>query len=157
MVEDEPKFNPEAPEIKDETSQENIEQEKPAEFRFLSLIKNQIRVDKKLEIQKEILFSNAAFNSIEAYRLFDWENKGYITENDLNNKFDDLLLDADAHKILGRFDSDRDGRLSLKEFEKLITPVNLEYQISREQPRCNRHYTFSLLPARSTINPAQSV
>lgn len=99
------------------------------------------------------------FNSIEAFRLFDQEGKGYITEADLNIKFDELLLDADSRKILGRFDSDRDGKLSLKEFERLITPVNLEYQLSRDgnnQSRSSRYYSFSLLPARSTISPTQS-
>lgn len=51
----------------------------PQEFRFLSIVKNQIRIDKKLEIQKEILVSNSTFNAVTAFRMFDIGNKGYIT------------------------------------------------------------------------------
>jgi Ca2+-binding EF-hand superfamily protein len=41
-------------------------------------------VDKKLEIQKEILSSNVQFSAIEAFRMFDQEGKGFITDEDLN-------------------------------------------------------------------------
>lgn len=58
---------------------ESGEQEKPLEYRFLNLLKNQIRVDKKLEIQKEILCSNLQFSSVEAFRMFDLEGKGFVT------------------------------------------------------------------------------
>ncbi len=43
----------------------------------------QLRIDKNTEIHKEILFSNALFNPREAFRMFDQDNKGYITEGDL--------------------------------------------------------------------------
>ena len=59
-----------AEEVEEEASQE-VEREKPIEYRFVCLLKNQIRVDKKLEIQKEILFSNQQFIAIEAFRMFD--------------------------------------------------------------------------------------
>ena len=60
----------------DENAEPNLP---PQEFRFLSVVKNQIRIDKKLEIQKEILVSNNSFNLVEAFRMFDIGNKGYIT------------------------------------------------------------------------------
>ena len=37
-------------------------------------------------------------------------------------------MDADAVKILSRYDRDRDGKLSLSEFLKAITPISYEYQ-----------------------------
>ena len=60
--------------------------------------------------------------------MFDQEGKGYITGEDLQNKFVEMNLEADAGKILSRFDRDRDGQLSFSEFSKLITPIGLEYQ-----------------------------
>ena len=75
-------------EVKDEkqvepAADESAEQEKPVEYRFLNLLKNQIRVDKKLEIQKEILCSNLQFSSVEAFRMFDLDGKGFVTVDDL--------------------------------------------------------------------------
>ena len=70
-----------------------------------------------------------AFSPIEAFRLFDQEGKGYLTEEDLAAKFEELgLTDAEPSRILGRFDRDRDGRLDLSEFTKMINPINYEYQ-----------------------------
>jgi Ca2+-binding EF-hand superfamily protein len=113
-----------APEEIDESG----EQEKPLEYRFLNLLKNQIRVDKKLEIQKEILCSNLQFSSVEAFRMFDQDGKGFVTEADLGQKFAELGLEVDSLKIIQRYDRDRDGKLSLSEFLKAITPISYEYQ-----------------------------
>jgi hypothetical protein len=44
----------------------------------------QLRIDKNTEIHKETLNSNSTFNVREAYRMFDQENKGMITEADLS-------------------------------------------------------------------------
>jgi|LakMenE01Jun11ns_1017448.scaffolds.fasta_scaffold6743934_1 hypothetical protein len=52
----------------------------PEEYRFLRVIKDQIRIDKKLEIQKEILNSNTSFNVMEAFRMFDPNGQGFITQ-----------------------------------------------------------------------------
>ena len=41
------------------------------EFKFLNLLKNQIKLDKEVEIQKEVLFSNIEFNQIDAFKMFD--------------------------------------------------------------------------------------
>lgn len=65
---------------------------------------------------------------MEAFRLFDQDGKGFITEEDLAAKFEELGLNAEPSWILGRFDRDRDGRLDLSEFTKMINPINYEYQ-----------------------------
>jgi len=59
--------------------------------------------------------------------MFDQDDKGFISEIDLVQKFEELGLEADALKILGRFDRDRDGKLNYSEFSKLITPIGLDY------------------------------
>jgi len=38
-----------------------------------------LKLDKEIEIHKESLFSNEDFNTIDAFKLFDVENEGYIT------------------------------------------------------------------------------
>lgn len=60
------------------------EPERPHVLRYLQLLKNQIKLDKEIEIQKEILFANHYFNSLDAFKYLDREQKGRIT-------FDDLL------------------------------------------------------------------
>jgi EF-hand domain pair len=131
----------------------------------LSLLKNQIRVDKKLEIQKEILCSNVQFNSIEAFRMFDTDGKGFVTEEDLAQKFAELELDADAQLILQRYDRDRDGKLSLSEFLRAINPISYEYQQSSRPSLGSYSYSgrnsYAGLsfygrpePSKTLINPA---
>jgi Ca2+-binding EF-hand superfamily protein len=50
--------------------------------------------------------------------MFDSEGKGFVTFEDLNQKFAEIGLgiDIDALRILQRFDRDRDGKLSYSEF-----------------------------------------
>lgn len=105
----------------------------PEEYRFLRVIKDQIRIDKKLEIQKEILNSNTSFNVMEAFRMFDPNGQGFITQQDMNEKLAELKVNAEAEKIFERFDRDGDGKLSYSEFRELLTPLNSEY--SSYQPR----------------------
>jgi|LauGreDrversion4_2_1035121.scaffolds.fasta_scaffold384132_2 Ca2+-binding EF-hand superfamily protein len=59
--------------------------------------------------------------------MFDQDNKGYITEQDLVQKFGEIELDADPARVLARYDRDRDGRLSYGEFSKMVSPLNYEY------------------------------
>lgn len=68
---------------------------------------------------------------MEAFRLFDQEDKGFITVEDMNSKFMELELKVEAAKIFTRFDRDGDGRLDYKEFSKLVTPLGLEYLNTR--------------------------
>lgn len=49
-------------------------------FKFLYLLKNQIKMDKEVEMQRESLFSYEAFNTIEAFKLLDENNNGEISK-----------------------------------------------------------------------------
>jgi Ca2+-binding EF-hand superfamily protein len=97
------------------------------EFKFLGLLKNQIKLDKEVEIQKEILFSNTAYNSYEAFRLFDTQNRGYVSEQDLQQAFEAMNLNASVAQLISRYDKDQDGNLSFHEFQKAVTPKNRSY------------------------------
>lgn len=54
----------------------SLKESKPAEWRYLNLLKNQIKLDKEVEIQKENLFSNLKFSTIDAFKLFDKDGNG---------------------------------------------------------------------------------
>jgi hypothetical protein len=59
--------------MEDSKREEEDDEEKPRpeEFKFLDLLKLQIRVDRSNEIHKEILNANCDFNVREAFRMFD--------------------------------------------------------------------------------------
>jgi Ca2+-binding EF-hand superfamily protein len=87
----------------------------------------QLRIDKNTEIHKEVLSSNTQFNVREAFRIFDQDNKGFITEADLAQKIADLNVYANPKVILEKFDRDGDGQLSYQEFKQILTPLNSSY------------------------------
>lgn len=68
--------------------------------------------------------------------MFDQDNKGYITEQDIKHvciaqgiKID-WLEDEDSDKLfkfIHKYDKDRDGKLNYLEFTKAITPKNSAY------------------------------
>jgi Ca2+-binding EF-hand superfamily protein len=88
----------------------------------------QIRIDKNTELHKEVLHSNTLFNIREAFRMFDQDNKGFITETDLTQKFDDLKVYSNPSVIIQKFDKDGDGSLNYSEFRQMVTPLNRRYQ-----------------------------
>lgn len=117
----------------EEEEQDEGEKGLPQQYRFLNVIKHQIRIDKKLEINKEILNSNTSFNVMDAFRIFDTNSQGFITLQDMNDKFAQLSVSAEAEKIFERYDRDGDGKLTYSEFRDLLTPLSSEY--SSYQPR----------------------
>jgi len=113
----------------EEEEEANEEKPRPEEFKFLDLLKLQIRVDRSNEIHKEILNANCDFTVREAFRMFDQDNKGHVTAADLEQKVIELNISESAVPIiLQRFDRDNDATLSYEEFRKMITPLNRVYQ-----------------------------
>jgi hypothetical protein len=119
-----------SPQQEEEEQEESSE--KPLSLKFLNLLKNQIKLDKEVEIQKENLFSNTVFNTIDAFKLFDSENSGYITEDDFARVSDELGLGLPAmERVICKFDKDQDGKLNYLEFCKALTPKNIIYTMSQ--------------------------
>ena len=90
-------------------AEEDFEANRPQELKFCYFLKMQLRIDKNTEIHKEVLSSNTQFNVREAFRIFDQDNKGFITEADLAQKIADLNVYANPKVILEKFDRDGDG------------------------------------------------
>ena len=85
-------------------------------------------MDKEIEIQKESLFSHEKFNTIDAFKVFDQDNKGYVTQKDIEDiSINENLFIEDAIKIIKKFDKDQDGKLNYLEFTKAITPKKISY------------------------------
>jgi Ca2+-binding EF-hand superfamily protein len=98
----------------------------------LNLLKNQIKLDKEVEIQKENLFSNTVFNTIDAFKIFDSENSGYITEDDFARVSEELGLSLPGmDRVIFKFDKDQDGKLNYLEFCKALTPKNIIYTMGQ--------------------------
>ncbi len=51
----------------------------------MTLLKNQLKMEKDIEIQRECLFCHENFSTIDAFKAIDADKKGYITADDLDN------------------------------------------------------------------------
>ena len=121
-------------------AEEDFEANRPQELKFCYFLKMQLRIDKNTEIHKEVLSSNTQFNVREAFRIFDQDNKGFITEADLAQKIADLSVYANPKVILEKFDRDGDGKLSYQEFKQIVTPLNQSYYPEENHSQQERRY-----------------
>ena len=95
---------------KNEISEEEDQQEKPIHFKLMSLLKNQLKMEKDVEIQRESLFSHENFSAIDAFKMIDHDNKGYITVDDLENISQRFNIDLiSTQTVMNLFDRDLDG------------------------------------------------
>jgi hypothetical protein len=97
---DSPQQEEEKREDEEEPNEEDIEANKPQEFKFCFFLKMQICIDKNTEIRKEVLNSNSQFNINEAFRMFDQDNKGFISEADLALKINEMKVFANPQTII---------------------------------------------------------
>lgn len=79
---------------------------------------------------------------MDAFRIFDTNSQGFITLQDMNEKFAELSVSAEAEKIFERYDKDGDGKLSYSEFRDLLTPLSSEYS-SFQNRRSGSQYSGS--------------
>ncbi len=94
---------------------------------MLGLVKAYLRLEKGIEMHKEILSQNSNY-AHEVFRFFDVENKGYITEADFAEKFGEFDVQLINAKLISKYDRDGDGNLSFREFTEMVTPLNRDYQ-----------------------------
>jgi Ca2+-binding EF-hand superfamily protein len=87
--------------------------------------------------------------------MFDQDNKGFITEADLREKFHEKKIYADPSAIIQRFDRDGDGNLSFQEFKHMVTPLNRRYQAGEEYlgGRLSRSSSPCSLRSREPVPP----
>lgn len=70
--------------------------QKNSSFRFLNLLKYQLKLEKELDIYRETLFCHTSFNLIDTFKFFDIQNKGFITCEDLDKVAKENQLSIDS-------------------------------------------------------------
>ena len=110
--------------------------------RFMSPIKNEseceivaaimesVELERFLEHAKNDCAGKLDFNIADAFRVFDLNHRGFITATEFKDGLGDLGVYAtfdDAELILNRYNRSSTGRLTLKEFEEAVVPLDPYY------------------------------
>lgn len=99
------------------------------------MLKDIIFLERELESSKIELTLKPDFNLLDAFKMIDLHNIGWVTLQELSENLH-RILEVDTLSLEGmeniqlvfrRYDTNRDGRLSLAEFCKIFTPVGKEY------------------------------
>ena len=111
--------------------------------RFMSPMKNEsedaivgailegVELERSLEHAKNDCAGKLDFNIPDAFRVFDLNMRGFITAVELKDGLGDLGIYAtfdDAELILNRYNRSGTGRLTLKEFEEAVLPLDPYYE-----------------------------
>ena len=106
---------------------------------FNDFLKKLMEVESNIENAKTDLVNNPDFNVEEAFKLFDKNDKAYITEEDLKNGLNSLGLnptDQDVRLLMKRFDLQKSGKINYADFFDMIVPFNPEIRnkIENKEP-----------------------
>ena len=99
------------------------------------LLKDIIFLERELESSKIELTLKPDFNLLDAFKMIDIHNIGWVTLPELSEnlhrilEIDTLSMDGmeNIKLLFRRYDTNNDGRMSLAEFCKIFTPVGKEY------------------------------
>ncbi len=121
----------------------------PSKKRFIeedlvSTLKDQSRIEKKIEGYKVDLALQPDFNLIDAFRAFDAEAKCYATLTDFRMGLRELGIAEpmeDVEMLFSRYDRDHDGRLRYSDFCEMMLPKDINYAslVSRRTPSGMRY------------------
>jgi Ca2+-binding EF-hand superfamily protein len=108
-----------------------IPHEQPNNNLFLSYINNIITYETQIENAKIELSMHNEFNVEDAFRMFELNSRGYITDIDL--KYGLSLLDIyttpnDVKLLMRRLDLKHKGHLTYSDFFDLVTPYEKDYR-----------------------------
>ena len=94
------------------------------------VIKEFISIDKDLESIKQMLSLKTDFNLEDCYKLFDNDEKGYITFREIVETYSLFSLypkKEDLELMMKKYDKDQDGKLNYEEFCKAVQPKDKNY------------------------------
>jgi len=94
---------------------------------LIHILKTQLSIATEVEEVKTKLWLRHDFNVVEAFRFFDNVGHGTITIFELKKALKRLDLnfhDEDLQLLMKRHDQNRDGKLCIGEFERMIRPID---------------------------------
>lgn len=95
-----------------------------------NFLKDYIAKSVEVEVIKRQLSMKVDFQIGQLFRLFDRKNQGVATLLDMEDGFNLLKIQSTKNAVylfVRRYDTDLDGKLSLKEFHQVLLPVHPVY------------------------------
>ncbi len=93
------------------------------------MVKQTLQSQRQIETLRETLFSHKAFSVSEAFRVFDLDNSGVITETELAQVFANNNLEVgELGRIVDLFGCSDEHTLHYKEFQLMLTPKRLPFK-----------------------------
>ena len=95
--------------------------------RIARIIHDEAIADRECQVSKRALTEhNKDFCALNAFKRIDGDGKGWINSLDLVQLFQEngkVIPEMDTYMLVNAFDSNDDGRLSLMDISKLLSPV----------------------------------
>jgi Ca2+-binding EF-hand superfamily protein len=100
------------------------------EKEIIACFSEEIKVSKEIEAFKNELSLKADFNLIDAFRMFDMNDRGMIDISDIQNFIKDYTFYVDPEEIylfIRHFSRMQDGKLRFSDFTEIFTPGQEDY------------------------------
>ena len=99
--------------------------------KFIDYLKQLMQAESKIERMKIDISIRNDFNAEDAFRIFELNGRGFITEDDLKyglNALDIYPTAPETHLLLKRFDLQKEGVLNYADFFDMVTPFDKSYR-----------------------------
>ena len=108
--------------------------------KFNDFLKKLMEVEYQIEDVKTNLAQNPDFNCEDAFRLFESNDKDYLTESDIKNGLNSIGVyptDQDVRLLMKRFDLQKNGNINYADFFDIIVPFEKEFRnrVENRMPR----------------------
>ena len=101
------------------------------ERQFNDFLKKLMQIESNIESAKINLALNPDFNCEDAFRIFEFNGRGYLNENDLKcglNAIGVFPTDHEIRLLIKRFDLQKQGSINYADFFDLLVPFEKEYR-----------------------------
>ena len=109
----------------------NISDEKEEDNLLNKYLKNLMDAEKRIEDSKMELAMRDDFNCEDAFRIFEKNNKGFLTNEDLKNgliSLDIYATDSDVRSLMKIYDLNKKGFLNYVDFFDMIIPYEKDFR-----------------------------
>ena len=98
---------------------------------FVDYLRMVMDAESRIERSKIDLALRADFNVEDAFRIFELDGRGFITEDDLKyglNVLEIYPTNSDIRLLMKRFDLQKEGVLNFADFFDMVTPYEKDYR-----------------------------